>query len=51
MNIFQKGDYRPIPGSFKAKGIIALEELTKFQDEFKRYDTDTTNMPRGPACV
>lgn len=42
MNIFQKGDYRPIPHSFRTRGIIALEELTKFQDEFKSYDTDTT---------
>jgi len=42
MNIFQKGDYRPIPRSFQTKGIIALEELTKFQDEFQSYDTDTT---------
>ncbi len=42
MDIFQKGDYRPIPHSFKTKGIMALEELTKFQDEFKSYDTDTT---------
>ncbi|MEA2097491.1 MAG: hypothetical protein U9P70_00185 [Patescibacteria group bacterium] len=42
MNIFQKGDYRLIPNSFKTKGIMALEELTKFQNEFKSYDTDTT---------
>jgi len=42
MDIFQKGDYRPIPRSFKTKGIMALEELTKFQEEFKSYDTDTT---------
>jgi len=42
MDIFQKGNYRPIPHSFKTKGIIALEELTKFQDEFQSYDTDTT---------
>lgn len=42
MDIFQKGDYKPIPYSFKTKGIVALEELTKFQDEFKSYDTDTT---------
>lgn len=42
MDIFQKGDYRPIPHSFKNKWIIALEELTKFQDEFDSYDTDTT---------
>lgn len=42
MNIFQKGDYRPVPHSFRAKGIFALEELTKFQSEFESYDTDTT---------
>ena len=42
MNIFEKWDYRPIPYSFKTKGIMALEELTKFQEEFESYDTDTT---------
>jgi hypothetical protein len=42
MNIFKKGDYRPIPPSFRTKGIFALEELTKFQEEFDNYDTDTT---------
>lgn len=42
MEIFDKGDYRPIPDSFKMKGIFALEELTKFQKEFDSYDTDTT---------
>ncbi len=42
MDIFKKGDYRPIPPSFRAKGIFALEELTKFQEEFDNYDTDTT---------
>lgn len=42
MDIFQKGEYRPIPHLFKTKGIIALEELTKFQEEFNEYDTDTT---------
>ena len=42
MDIFQKGDYKPIPYFFKTKGILALEELTKFQNEFQSYDTDTT---------
>jgi hypothetical protein len=42
MNIFEKGDYRSVPSSFRTKGIFALEELTKFQSEFKSYDTDTT---------
>lgn len=42
MNIFKKGNYKKVPPSFNRKGIFALEELTKFQDEFKTYDTDTT---------
>ncbi len=42
IDIFQKGDYQIVPNSFKMKGIIALEELTKFQQEFDSYDTDTT---------
>jgi hypothetical protein len=42
MNIFEKGDYRPVPASFRNKGMFALEELTKFQIEFNSYDTDTT---------
>ena len=42
MNIFKKGDYRTIPHSFRTKGIFALEELSKFQEEFNSYDTDTT---------
>ncbi len=42
MNIFEKGDYRPMTHFFRAKGICALEELTKFQSEFQSYDTDTT---------
>ena len=42
MDIFKKGNYKPIPHSFRAKGIFALEELTKFQVEFDSYDTDTT---------
>lgn len=46
MDIFKKGSYKPIPPSFRTKGIFALEELTKFQEEFREelgnYDTDTT---------
>ena len=42
MDIFKKGNYQPIPASFRTKGIFALEELTKFQIEFDSYDTDTT---------
>jgi len=42
MNIFQKGDYQKVESSFRMKGIMALEELTKFQIEFDSYDTDTT---------
>jgi len=34
MDIFKKGNYQPIPASFRTKGIFALEELTKFQIEF-----------------
>ncbi|SHO80421.1 hypothetical protein MNB_SV-15-776 [hydrothermal vent metagenome] len=40
MNIFQKGNYQKIESSFRMRGIIALEELTKFQIEFDSYDTD-----------
>ena len=42
MNIFKKGNYQPIPPSFRTKGLFALEELTKFQKEFAIWDTDTT---------
>ena len=42
MDIFKKGDYRPVPPSFRTKGMFALEELTKFQKKFNSYDTDTT---------
>lgn len=42
MDIFKKGNYQPIPPSFRTKGFFALEELTKFQEEFDSWDTDTT---------
>ena len=42
MDIFKKGNYKPIPRAFRTKGFFALEELTKFQEEFDSWDTDTT---------
>ncbi len=42
MNIFDQGNYRPIPPEFRTLGIASLEELTKFQDRFEIHDTDTT---------
>lgn len=42
MGIFEKGDYKSIPARFRTLGIASLEELTKFQNKFKIYDTDTT---------
>lgn len=42
MDIFTKGDYRPIPPEFRTLGVVALGELTKFQEHFLIYDTDTT---------
>jgi hypothetical protein len=42
MEIFSKGDYRPVPPEFRMLGILSLNELTKFQEKFGIYDTDTT---------
>ena len=42
MDIFKKGDYKPVPAEFRTLGILSLNELTKFQDKFKIFDTDTT---------
>ena len=42
MNIFQKGNYKPVPRSFRTKGLDALKTLTEFQREFDNYETDTT---------
>jgi hypothetical protein len=42
MGIFEKGDYKPIPPEFRTLGILSLNELTKFQDKFEIFDTDTT---------
>jgi len=42
MNIFNKGDYRPVPPELRTMGIASLQELSKFQEQFKMYDTDTS---------
>lgn len=42
MNIFTKGDFKPLSNEFKQLGFIALKQLSKFQNKFKIYDTDTT---------
>jgi hypothetical protein len=42
MGIFEKGDYKPIPPEFRTLGVLSLNELTKFQDKFEIFDTDTT---------
>ena len=42
MTIFEKGNYQTIPVEFRTLGISALEELSKFQEKFEMYDTDTT---------
>lgn len=42
MNIFSKGDYKPVPAEFRTLGVLSLDELTRFQDKFQIFDTDTT---------
>ncbi len=42
MTIFEKRNYQPVPAEFRSLGMCALEELSKFQNKFKIYDTDTT---------
>jgi hypothetical protein len=42
MEIFLKGDYRPIPPDYRTLGLLSLAELTKFQEKFDQFDTDTT---------
>lgn len=42
MTIFKKGNYKPIPSDFRTMGILSLQELSKFQEKFEMYDTDTT---------
>jgi len=40
--IFEKWDYRKVPVEFRTFWVSSLEELTKFQNKFEIYDTDTT---------
>jgi hypothetical protein len=42
MTIFEKGNYKTVPPEFRTFGIASLEELSKFQEKFEIYDTDTT---------
>lgn len=42
MNIFKKGNFQPLSNEFKQLGLLALQQLSEFQNRFKVYDTDTT---------
>jgi hypothetical protein len=42
MTIFEKGNYKTVPSEFRTFGVASLEELSKFQEKFEIYDTDTT---------
>jgi hypothetical protein len=42
LNIFEKGNFQPISHEFKNKGILSLQQLSSFQEEFNTFDTDTT---------
>jgi len=42
MNIFEKGNFKPLSNEFKQLGLLALQQLSDFQDKFEIYDTDTT---------
>jgi len=42
MNIFDKGTFKPVPHEFRTLGLCSLVELSKFQEQFEIYDTDTT---------
>lgn len=42
MSIFEKGNYQPVPQEFRTNGLLALEEISKFQSKYEIYDTDTT---------
>ncbi len=42
MTIFEKGNYQPISHEFRTQGIVALQGLAQFQEQFKKSDTDTT---------
>lgn len=42
MNIFKKGNFQPLSNEFKQLGLLALKQLSEFQDKFDIHDTDTT---------
>lgn len=42
MDIFNKGKFEPVPSDFRTLGILSLQDLSKFQEKFEMYDTDTT---------
>lgn len=42
MDIFEKGNYLPVPADFRTLGIVSLKELSIFQEKYEMYDTDTT---------
>src|SRR3989338_5316332 len=42
MDIFEKGKFKPLSNEFKQLGLLALRQLSEFQDKFDIHDTDTT---------
>lgn len=42
MTVFEKGNFQPVSTQFRVLGVHALVEISKFQDKFGIYDTDTT---------
>lgn len=42
MDYFQRGEFVPITNEFVSNGTYALNELSKFQQQFNLTDTDTT---------
>lgn len=42
MDIFNKGKFESVSSDFRTLGILSLQDLSKFQEKFEMYDTDTT---------
>ena len=42
MNIFKKGNFQALSNEFRELGLLALQQLSEFQDKFNIHDTDTT---------
>ncbi len=42
MKIFEKGNFQPLSNEFKQLGLLALQQLSEFQEKFDIHDTDTT---------